>query len=82
MPLQVEQVEIDGVVYECRELSMGAIMPLLDKPNVGLELLKQSVFVDGEVFGDGVDEIGFKTGRVLIQTVNKLNGLVEDTEKS
>lgn len=82
MSLLQEEITIDDIVYECRELSMGEMMPLLEEGSVGISLIRNAVYLDDEPLGDRVDEMGFRTGKKLMAVVNRLNGLVDEEEKS
>ena len=65
---------------EIRELKMKDVAPLLQAgvDNLGFELVKHAVFVNGQPVGDQFDELGMKEGMALVQAVNEVNGLSDE----
>ena len=62
------------------ELKMKDVAPLLQAgvDNLGFELVKHAVFVNGQPVGDQFDELGMKEGMALVQAVNEVNGLSDE----
>lgn len=82
MALLREEITIDGINYDCRELSMSEMMPLLEEGGVGISLIRTAVFVDDVPLGDQVDAMGFRTGKKLVEIVNRINGLAGDGDET
>ena len=83
MALKSEDVEIDGVVYRVTELNVAQALPIMEMQgsNLGVEMAKASVSVNGAPIGDAIMDMGFSAFRELMIVVNEVNGLAEDDEE-
>lgn len=79
--LNEKKVKIGNVDYVVRELTIGQMMPLMEKlsgdesSKAQLEMVSLAVCVNGEALGDSVDALGFKAYIELSKHVMEVNGM-------
>ena len=77
--------KIDGVNYSIRKIKVGEMLPLLPRfeketLEVQREMVSICVSVNGEIIGDGVDELDWQAYSVLSQAVLIANGFPIEEE--
>lgn len=75
--MKTKSIEIEGKVYEVRELTLEEGMPLLAKSSGKLDmvdLIKAATRVDGRDVGDG--EVSFSAALQIMPIVLELNSFV------
>lgn len=78
-------VEIQGSKFTVKELTVQQMMPLLPRMNnvenheelqkAQLDMMKMCVYEDGQLVGEGVNEIGLKAYLKLVEAAVEVNGL-------
>lgn len=85
MALRSVEVVIDGDHYTVTEQTMDVVLPLIEKGGdaaLMTGLIRASVSNGtGQPLGDGVNQIGFRTYRRLIDAVNEVHGLGEEGDE-
>lgn len=82
--MRKQNVTIDDVEYEVRQLPMKLLRPALksEPEDVADEILKVAVYSGGEPIGDAIDEMSFQHYSKLMVVANDLNGLLDEPAKS
>lgn len=81
MKLKSETIEIDGEVFEARELPIRALMPLIgklqdDKDGLAqFQLMGLSVHKDGVPLGDAIGDVGASAYMRFQNAVLEVNGM-------
>ena len=67
---------------EVRELLMEDVAPLMgdDVENMGYELARRAVYLNGKPIGAQFDKLKMSEGMKVMKAVNELNGLVPGDE--
>lgn len=79
--LKEKQVSVGEVLYTVRELTIGQMLPLMerlqgdDSTKAQMDIISLSVHINGEAIGDGVSELGFSAYMELSKHVMAINGM-------
>lgn len=75
--MKTKMIMIDDQEYVVQEVKMKDILPLMGNEdiNLGVELVKLSVFKDGNLIGDDILEMGFGAFQKLMEASNDVNGV-------
>jgi hypothetical protein len=82
--LNEKTVNVSGVDYTIRELTIGQMLPLMEKlqgedsTKAQMEIVSLSVCVDGNPIGDEAANLGFSTYMGLSKHVMAINGMGDE----
>lgn len=87
--LKTKQVELNGQSLEFREPTIAAMLPILPKLSdadqrmeAQLDILKLTIYIDGQLAGDAVGEMGWSTFMSLIPHALEVCGLEADADEA
>ena len=86
MKLNTEAFTYRGEKYEIRELTVGQLMPMLNKlaedtSGAQYEIMKMAVWKDGKAIGDDAESLPGGMLLPLLQAVSRLNALTSQSEE-
>lgn len=84
--MKTKTIVVDGVTYEAKEPSVGVIFPIMDlmssdPKQFQMELIKRSVFVNGQALGEAVNDLTLGAYIKIGEAVIDIAGLAGDAEE-
>ncbi len=84
--MKTKSIVVENVTYDVREPTVGVMFPIMDlmssdPKQFQMELIKRSVFVNGQALGEAVNDLTLGAYIKLGEAVIDIAGLAGDAEE-